>query len=133
MSYKVSLTTEESYILADKMKEVKNKKLSRRLLAISLRHFGYKVRDISLIVGVSEKTITSWIKMFLEGGFEQLLGLNYPKKRQSKLEPYQEAIRSFRRKRPGAKLEDLQQWLEEEHGLKVEYSWLFRYIELHKL
>ncbi|MCI4668792.1 MAG: helix-turn-helix domain-containing protein [Bacteroidia bacterium] len=133
MSYKVNLTTEESYILADKMKETQNKKLSRRLLAISLRHFGYKVKDISLIVGVSEKTITSWIKMFLEGGFDQLLGLNYPKERQSMLAPYKEKIRTYRQEKPESKLEDLQKWLEEEHQIKVDYSWLYRYIELHKL
>ena len=44
MSYKIRLSTEEAYILADKMQEIQNKKLSRRLLAISLRHYGYKVR-----------------------------------------------------------------------------------------
>lgn len=133
MSYKVNLSTEESYILADKMKEVKNKKLSRRLLAISLRHFGYKIRDISLIVGVSEKTITNWIKMFLEGGFDQLLGLHYPKSRNSKLEPYQDSIKKYKEKYPDAKLEDIQRWLKTEHEIEVDYSWLFRYIELHKL
>lgn len=133
MSYKVSLSTEESYVLADKMKEINNKKLSRRLLAISLRHFGYKIRNISLIIGVSEKTVTNWIKLFLEGGFDQLLGLNYPKNRNSKLAPYQKVIKTYRKENPTAKLEDLHHWLEETHGVKVEYSWLFRYIELHNL
>jgi len=133
MGYKVNLSTEESYILADKMKEINNKKLSRRLLAISLRHFGYKVKDICLIVGVSEKTLTTWIKLFLEGGFDRLLELNYPEKRKSKLTPYEAAIRTYRKEYPNARLEDLQEWLRSEQGVEVEYSWLYRYIERHSL
>ncbi|MEO0896597.1 MAG: helix-turn-helix domain-containing protein [Bacteroidota bacterium] len=133
MSYKVSLTTEESYYLADKMKEIQNKKLSRRLLAISLRHFGYKVKDISLIVGVSEKTVTSWIKMFLDGGFDKLLALKYPERRNSRLAPYEEAIKGYRAKYPNAKLEDVQAWLAETYKIDVEYSWLYRYIERYDL
>ena len=133
MSYKVNLTTEETYILSDKMKETTNKKQSRRLLAISLRHFGYKIKDISLITGVSNKTVTTWIKMFLEGGFEGLLQLDYKPRFNSKLAPYQEEIRHYRQENPDALLADLQDWLKEKHGVEVEYSWLYRYIERHQL
>ena len=133
MSYYVRLSTEETYILADKMKEVTNKKLSRRLLAVSLRHFGYKMKDIALIAGVSEKTVTTWIKMFLAGGFDLLLTQNYTKDRNSKLTQYKDAIRDYREANPDCKLADIQQWLLESHGVEVEQSWLFRYIENHKL
>lgn len=133
MSYKVSLTTAESYILADKLQEIQNKKLSRRLLAISLRHYGYQVKEISTLIGVSEKTITQWIKLFLDGGFDALLALNYPKRRDSRLAPYEPHIRQFRKEHPKAKLEDLQQWLAETHGVEVEYSWLYRYVTHWKL
>lgn len=133
MSYKVSLTTAQSYELADLLQEIQSKKLSRRLLAISLRHYGYKVKDISKIIGVSEKTITQWIKLFLAGGFEALLALHYPKRRDSRLAPYEEAIRTFRADHPQAKLEALQLWLKEVHQVEVEYSWLYRYIERWEL
>ena len=133
MSYKVNLTTEETYILSDKMKEITDKKRSRRLLAISLRHFGYKIKDISLITGVSEKTVTSWIKMFLDGGFDALIKLDYKPRFNSKLAPYQEAIRQYRNENPDALLADLQLWLKETHDVEVEYSWLYRYIERHQL
>lgn len=133
MSHKVSLTTEETYLLADYMQEVSNQKMSRRLLAISLRHFGYKIKDIALIIGVSEKSITNWIKLFLKGGFEALLEKHYPKHRNSKLGPYIDQIRQYRQDHPEAKLADLQDWLKEKHNLEVEYSWLYRYIDRHQL
>lgn len=133
MSYKLRLTTEETYILADKMKAITQKKLSRRLLAISLRHFGYKVKDISLIIGASEKTITTWIKKFINGGFDELLDMQYPKDRNSKLAPYQDVIRSYRAENSESSLESLQEFLSAEHGVDVEYSWLYRYVTLHEL
>lgn len=133
MSYKIRLTTEETYILADKMQEIQNKKLSRRLLAISLRHFGYQVKEISLVVGASEKTVTNWMKLFLEGGFDKLLQLNYRVDKNSRLQPYQEEIAKWRRENPDAKLASLQDWLMAKHGVEVEYSWLYRYLQLHDL
>jgi transposase len=133
MSYKIRLSTEETYILADKMQEIQNKKLSRRLLAISLRHFGYRIKEISLIVGTSEKTVTTWIKLFLEGGFDKLLKLNYQTDKESRLRPYKEAIRQYRLENPKARLLDLQQWLKEKHQVEVEFSWLYRYLQLHGL
>jgi transposase len=133
MSYKIRLSTEETYLLADKMNEIQDKKRSRRLLALSLRHFGYPVKDIALIVGASEKTVTEWMKSFLAGGFDGLLQMHYPKRRGSKLAPYETAIRDFRQKNPEATLEDVQQWLKQEKGLEVEYSWLYRYLERHDL
>ncbi|MEO0472554.1 MAG: helix-turn-helix domain-containing protein [Bacteroidota bacterium] len=133
MSYKIQLSTEEAYILADKMQEIQNKKLSRRLLAISLRHYGYKVKEISPLVGASEKTVTNWMKLFLEGGFDRLLSLQYATDRNSKLRPYQEHIRQYRKAHPQADLQELHAWLKAEHQLVVEFSWLYRYVELHRL
>ncbi|MFK7924243.1 MAG: transposase [Bacteroidia bacterium] len=133
MSYKIQLSTEETYVLADKMQEVKNKKLSRRLLAISLRHFGYQIKEISLIVGTSEKTVTNWIKLFLEGGFDGLLKLKYQKDKDSRLRPHKAKIEQYFEEHPRARLADLQSWLAEQHQVEVEYSWLYRYLELHRL
>lgn len=115
------------------MKEIDHPKLSRRLLAISLRHYGYPVKQIALLTGVSEKTVTEWFKLFLRGGFDELLGLNYPKDRGSKLAPHQADIRRYWADHPQARLEDLQQWLLDTHGVEVEYSWLFRYLKRHGL
>ena len=115
------------------MQEIKNKKLSRRLLAISLRHFGYQVKEIALLVGASEKTVTKWIKLFLEGGFDGLLKLKYRSDKDSRLQPYKEVIIQFRKENPKARLVDLQTWLKTEHSVEVEYSWLYRYLQLHHL
>ncbi len=133
MSYRIKLSTEESYFLADKMQTVANKKLSRRLLAISLRHYGYSVRQVALLTGVSTKTVSGWLKLFVEEGFDGLLSLNYPKERNSRLQPYQSQIQEFWEEHPEATLQQLQAWLKNEHQLEVEYSWLYRYLDLHQL
>lgn len=133
MSHKIRLSLEETYLLADKMAQTRNKKLSRRLLAVSLRHFGYKVREISPIVGASERTVSKWLGLYLEGGFDALLAQHYPPDKGSVLQPHQEAIREFWKARPEATLLELQQWLAGERGVEVEYSWLFRYVERHGL
>ncbi|MDX2247919.1 MAG: hypothetical protein SF052_14130 [Bacteroidia bacterium] len=133
MSYKIRLSTEQTYILSEKMQQAASKKQSRRLFAISLRHFGYKIKDISLLTGASEKTVTTWIRLFLAGGFDALLEMNYARDRDSRLRPYKEDIRQFRQTHPKATIEDLQQWLKESFNLKIEYSWLYRYVENHGL
>ncbi len=133
MAYKIHLSTDEAYELADRMQGIDNKKLSRRLLAISLRHYGYPVKQIALLTGVSAKTVTGWFRMFVNGGFDELLKLEYPKNRGSMLEAHQEAIRGFWEERSGATLEELQTWLKEERNIEVEYSWLYRYLDLHHL
>lgn len=115
------------------MQQAGGKKQSRRLLAISLRHFGYKIKDISLLTDASEKTVTTWIRLFIDGGFDALTEKRYPKNRDSRLLPYQEEIRRYRKIYPKAKLEDLQQWLKEKFQIEVEYSWLYRYVENHGL
>ncbi|MEL7534522.1 MAG: helix-turn-helix domain-containing protein, partial [Bacteroidota bacterium] len=91
------------------------------------------IKEISLIVGTSEKTVTNWIKLFLEGGFDELLRLKYQRDKGSKLAPYKAAIEQFFSDQPQAKLADLQAWLADKHQVKVEYSWLYRYLELHKI
>ncbi|MDP5172795.1 MAG: helix-turn-helix domain-containing protein [Bacteroidia bacterium] len=133
MSHKVRLSLEEAYLLADRMKQVSSKKLSRRLLTISLRHFGYKIKDISAVVGVSERTITKWIKLYLEEGLDGLLEQHYPENRGSKLFPHQQAIRQFWVEHPNATLQQLQTWLATARQVEVEYSWLYRYLERNDL
>lgn len=133
MSHKIHLTLAETYLLADRMAQTKNKKLNRRLLAVSLRHFGYKIRDIAAVTGVSERTVTKWMKLFLESGIDGLLEQHYPAERGSVLQPHRESIRQYWQDHPDSRLEDLQAWLASEKQVAVEYSWLYRYLERNGL
>lgn len=133
MSHKIHLSLEEAYLLADRMAATKNKKLSRRLLAVSLRHFGYKIKDIAPITGVSERTVSKWMKLYLESGLDGLLEQHYPTERGSVLQPHKEAIRQYWIDHPDSLLEDLQSWLATEKQVEVEYSWLYRYLERNGL
>lgn len=133
MAYKIRLSTEETYRLADLMQSVKQKRQSRRLLAISLRHYGYKISAIATLTGVSSRSVTHWLKRYTEGGLEALLEFDYPRDRDSRLRPLVPAIVRYWQVHPAAKIKDLQAWLEVEHQVSVEHSWLYRYLELHEL
>jgi transposase len=125
---KIVLSTDEAYLLAEKLKETQSRKLSRRLLALSLRHYGYPIGHIARLTGVSARTVSGWLDQYLKGGFEALLALSYPEQRNSRLAGQQGAIRAFFQARPQASIQDLQAWLREEAGVEVEYSWLCRYL-----
>lgn len=131
MSNQVSLSTEETYILADLMKEISDKRLNRRLLCVSLRHYGYRIREISLILGVSERTISGWISRFLAGGFDELLTRQYVRVRESKLNAHRPAIAAYLRAHPQASVRELQEWLAA-RGVGVNHSWLYRWLDLHR-
>lgn len=131
MAHKIRLTLDQQYELADLMQTHKGKKLSRRLLAISLRHFGYTIKEISLLTHVSERTVTNWMKLFAEGGFESLLTLQYKGTPHSKLDPFKAHIQTFLESYPNASIKDLHRFLQKEYQLKVDYSWLYRYVHAH--
>lgn len=131
MSQHVSLSTEETYVLADLMNEIPDKRLNRRLLCISLRHFGYKIKEISIILEVSERTISGWIKLFLAGGFDELLELRYAGTRDSRLNAVRGALTAYLAENPQASVRDIQLWLAQE-GVEISHSWLFRWLKLHK-
>lgn len=133
MSYRVKLNSEAAYQLADAMQQTADKKRSRRLLAISLRHYGYPVHEIAKLLNVSEKTVTSWIRKYLGSGLDGLLELQYPRKKNSRLAPYETAIREFRAQFPDATREALHTWLADSQGVEIDYSWLCRYLDRHGL
>jgi len=128
MKSRIRLTLSQKYELADRLRLAENKKVSKRLLAISLRHYGYKIADIAKIQDVSERTVRSWIRLFQEGGFDKLTQLRYDGDRHSRLQPYLGHIRRWKHAHPQGSLLELQQYLKEEHGLEVEYSWLYRWL-----
>lgn len=133
MSYKVELTEEENEKLAFLLKSIKDPKLYRRLLAISLRNKNYSFKEICVILQVSHKTATEWVKLFLDEQFEGLLTLNYSQNRTSKLDPYLSSIQAFVESYPDAKLKDIHHYISTELAVEVDRSWLYRYLIQHHL
>lgn len=131
MSQKVSLSTEDTYVLAELMQQIQDKRLNRRLLCISLRHFGYPIREIGLILGVSERSVSAWIRRFLDGGFDALLALRYVRVRDSRLNAHRAEVIDYLAAHPGASVRDLQAYLSG-LGVEVEHSWLYRWLTLHR-
>ena len=111
------------------IKSESNGKILKRLLCIKLHCQGVKNKDISNYLGVSPPTITEWIKLFLKGGFDELTKLNYEHNAHSKLDPYLEKIKKYVSSNIVSNLSEVCHYIETNFGVKVDSSWLGRYLK----
>ncbi len=108
-------------------------KIYKRLQCLNLKKRGYNHDQISSILGVSQNTITEWLKLFMEHGFEGLSTLCYEGRRISKLEPYRNKIKEHIEKEMVPTLGALQHWLKEKFEVEVEQSWLSRWLKKNSI
>ena len=89
--------------------------------------------EISLILGVTNDTLTDWRVIFREGGFKELCKLNYDGRRTSKLEKYKKDIQSLEKDKGFSRLKDLQHWLKKEHNIETCISNLFYFCKKNSI
>ncbi len=94
MKYEIFLTTEELKKLKELKRKFKDKRIFKRLHCIELKNVGMVNRRIAKSLGISERTVITWYKMFIEGGFDKLCRFNY-KPRKSYLEEYSDKIEEY--------------------------------------
>ncbi len=133
MSYRVALTEAETEELAHLLKTVKDPKLYRRLLVISLRNKNYSFKEICIILQVSHKSATEWVKLFLDQKFEGLLTLHYPQHRTSKLDLHLPKLKEYTEAHPEKGITEIYRFVSDHLNIKVDQSWLYRYLIQHKL
>lgn len=92
MAYKITLSAKEAEELRERIKKEKQVKIHRRLKCIEYKSKGATSLDIANILGVTNDTITDWVKLFTNKGFNGLCKLNYEGRRMSKLEPIKDEI-----------------------------------------
>lgn len=115
--------------LEERLKKERNIKIYKRLQCLDFKKRGYNHGQISDILRVSLDTITTWIKLFKEQSFEGFCKLRYEGRRISKLEAHKKDIQEYVEKEMVQTLGTLQQWLEKKFELKVERSWLSRWLK----
>ncbi len=129
----IKLTEAEKKKLKELKKAEKNNKIYRRLLYIEMSNKKMTNLKISLILGITNDTLTDWKIIFEEGGFKELCKLHYEGRRTSKLEKYKKDIENLEKDKGFSRLKDLQNWLKKEHNVETCISNLFYFCKKNSI
>lgn len=125
--YKINLTNKEKKGLKLRKKKEKNNKILKRLQCVDLKNKKFSNNKIADILDITNDTVTIWIKLFLEQGFDGLCKLHYEGRRPSQLDPYQKKIKAYVKTHNVSKAVELQDWLKNKYNITIEHSWFTRY------
>ncbi len=132
MKYEIFLTTKELKKLKELKKKYKDKRIFKRLHSIELKNEGMVNRRIAESLDVSERTIITWYKIFIEGGFDELCRFHY-KPKKSYLEKYSDKIEEYINEENISSSNKLQKILLERHGVVVPTSTIRGYLKKNSL
>jgi len=133
MSYKIDLSEKEQKELITRKKNERDGKIIRRMFCIEMKNKGLKNGEIASYCGVCIDTITDWLMLFENGGFEALCNLKYDGRRISKIEKFKEKIQEKQNQDGIKNLKELQQWLMDEHKIKTCISNLFYFCKKNSI
>jgi transposase len=133
MTQEIKLNKTQELELKERLKNERDSKIWRRLKCINLKQKGLKHKEIAQILDVTIDTITDWLFIFTEGGFNELCKLNYEGRRASVLEKHKASIEEKIDKDTPPTVKYLQHWLKEDFDIEIEHSWLSRWLKKNKL
>ena len=84
-------------------------------------------KKISSTFGINIDTVTDWVKLYTTDDLAGLSKLHYEGRRPSVLDSIKDALIKHIREHSISKFSDLQDFLETQHSIVVEHSWLSRY------
>ena len=133
MTQKIELNELQERELNKRLQRERDSKIWRRLKCIDLKQKGHKHKEIAKFLDVTIDTITDWLFLFNEGGFEELCKLNYDGRRVSMLEKHKKKIKEKIDKDVIPTVKFLQHWLKKEFAIEIEHSWLSRWLKKNKI
>jgi transposase len=133
MTQEINLDDIQQLELKERLKNERDAKIWRRLKCIDLKLKGHKHKQIAEILDVTIDTITDWLFLFNEGGFEELCKLNYDGRRVSVLEEHKVSIEEKIDKENVPTVKYLQHWLKNKFGIEIEHSWLSRWLKKNQI
>ena len=95
---------------------------------VYLKSQGFKNKDIEKIIGVTQKTIRRYIKLYDQGGIEALEALNY-KGNPSKLNEYKEQIKTSLEERPVRTLKEAKDRIKEITGVDLSLTQIKSFLD----
>lgn len=90
-------------------------------------------KEIASTLGVNIDTVTDWVKLFNKDRLAGLSKLHYEGRRPSALDAIKDLLIKHIREQSISKLSELQDFLEAEHSITVEHSWLSRYCKKNSI
>jgi transposase len=92
-------------------------RVQRRLHALYYKAMGYPHQEITRLVGVSAKTLRTFLRLYQAGGIEALQRLNYPQP-VSALAAHQASIVAEFRERPAKSIKEATRRIKEKTGVE---------------
>jgi transposase len=133
MAYSINLTSTEVLELKRLRRTEKDGKILRRYQCIWMTHENFPKKEIASTLGVNSDTVTDWIKLFNKSRLSGLRKLHYEGRRPSGLDAVKEVLIKYIKEQSVSKLAELQDFLETNHSIVVEHSWLSRYCKKNSI
>ena len=92
-------------------------KVRQRLEAVYLKAIGYQHQEIGRIVGISQKTLRGYLRMYQAGGIEALKALNFNRPK-SALDDHREQLKAEFEIRPAKSINEAVQRIEKLTGIR---------------
>ena len=92
-------------------------KVRQRLEAVYLKAIGYQHQEIGRIVGISQKTLRGYLRMYQAGGIEALKALNFNRPK-SALDEHREQLKAEFEIRPAKSINEAVQRIEKLTGIR---------------
>ena len=121
--------TSESVAALDKLQMHPHHVVRRRALMLILKNQDIAHYKIALITGVSENTVRHNLKTYQEGGLEKLKTLSY-RKPQSRLKPFEIAVRDYFEKSPPSTITQACADINKITGVSIKNTQMRSYLKL---
>lgn len=124
--YKIKLSKTELVRVQQMKKRIKDKRIFRRLQALTLKARGRSHQEIADTAGVSVDTVTDWLKIYRAQGLDELCRPIDYDRRSSVIDPHIGKVKQLVEERLVSTLAELQNLLKREFRIDLEQSWLSR-------
>jgi transposase len=133
MSYAIVLNREELDETNKLLKNQKETKIYKRLVALKMKHQGISNHDISYILDVHIDTITDWFKLYIKMGLNGLCELHLKNRKKSKLDEHREELKKMVEENTISTIAEFQNYISNLFGIEIEHSWLSRYCKKNSI
>jgi transposase len=95
----------EIEVLLHQKRNHRDARVRRRMEALQLKALGYSHQEIGQMVGISQKTLRDYLRLYQTGGIEALKARNFYQP-QSALEPYRALLEAEFKARPAQSMKE---------------------------
>ena len=133
MSYSIALNNKELSHINNSMKNHRDAKIYKRLIALKMKHKGISNSLIANILNVHIDTITNWFKLYTLEGLNSLCELHLKNRKKSKLDAHLEDLERLVEEKNISTIAEFQNYISKIYGIEIEHSWLSRYCKKNSI